>query len=83
MLSQASVGVITVAVLLKLVSVPVLVASLALIVVGLGASMLHLGRPLGAWRAFLNLRRSWMSREIVVFGMFPPLLIGALALALH
>ncbi len=81
-LSQASIGVITVSVLLKLVSVPVLVLSLTLIVVGLGASTLHLGRPLGAWRAFLNLRRSWMSREIVVFGMFPPLLVGALALAL-
>ena len=81
-LSQASVGVITVAAILKLVSVPVLVLSLALIIVGLGASVLHLGRPLGAWRAFLNLRRSWMSREIVVFGMFPPLLVGALALAL-
>ena len=81
-LSQASVGVITLAALLKLVSLPMLLLSLALIVVGLGASIFHLGRPLGAWRAFLNLRRSWMSREIVVFGMFPPLLIGALALAL-
>ena len=81
-LSQASVGVITVAVVLKLVSVSVLVLSLALILAGLGASTLHLGRPFGAWRAFLNLRRSWMSREIVVFGMFPPLLVGALALAL-
>ncbi len=81
-LSQASVGVIAAAVVLKLVSVPTLVLSLALMVAGLGASTLHLGRPLGAWRAFLNLRRSWMSREIVVFGMFPPLLMGAVALAL-
>src|SRR5262249_8662704 len=31
---------------------------------------LHLGRPLGAWRAFLGLRTSWMSREIVAFGVF-------------
>jgi formate dehydrogenase iron-sulfur subunit len=79
-LSQAAVGVITVAALLKLASLPVLLLSLGLIVVGLGASVFHLGRPFGAWRAFLNLRRSWMSREIVVFGMFPPLLIGAVAL---
>jgi formate dehydrogenase iron-sulfur subunit len=35
---------------------------------GLGASVLHLGRPMSAWRAFLGLRRSWLSREIVVFG---------------
>jgi ferredoxin len=32
------------------------------------AGALHLGRPLGAWRAFLGLRKSWLSREIVVFG---------------
>ncbi len=81
-LSQASVGVITLAALLQLGSLPMLLLSFALIAVGLGASIFHLGRPFGAWRAFLNLRRSWMSREIVVFGMFPPLLIGALALAL-
>lgn len=35
---------------------------------GVGIGLLHLGRPLGAWRAFLGLRRSWLSREIVVFG---------------
>ncbi|MGB0409004.1 MAG: DmsC/YnfH family molybdoenzyme membrane anchor subunit [Opitutales bacterium] len=37
---------------------------------GLVSSVLHLGRPLGAWRAFLGLRRSWLSREIVTFGAF-------------
>jgi DMSO reductase anchor subunit len=37
---------------------------------GLAASVLHLGRPLGAWRFFLGLRTSWMSREILVFGAF-------------
>lgn len=36
---------------------------------GLAASILHLGRPLGAWRSFLGFRRSWMSREIVAFGL--------------
>src|ERR1041385_7619880 len=36
----------------------------------LATSTLHLGRPWGAWRAFLGLRRSWLSREIVVFGLF-------------
>lgn len=36
--------------------------------VGLASSILHLGRPWGAWRALLGLRRSWMSREIVAFG---------------
>jgi formate dehydrogenase iron-sulfur subunit len=36
---------------------------------GLGVSVLHLGRPLGAWRFFLGLRTSWMSREILAFGL--------------
>lgn len=36
----------------------------------LGASVLHLGRPLLAWRAVLGIRRSWLSREIVAFGLF-------------
>jgi DMSO reductase anchor subunit len=41
----------------------------------LGASILHLGRPLYAFRAILGLRTSWMSREILAFGMFAPLAI--------
>ena len=35
---------------------------------GLISSTLHLGRPLYAFRAFLGLRTSWLSREIVGFG---------------
>lgn len=49
--------------------------SQALCVLGLGglaigAATLHLGRPLYAFRAFIGLRRSWLSREIVAFGGF-------------
>jgi DMSO reductase anchor subunit len=36
----------------------------------LGASVFHLGRPLLAWRAFVGLRTSWLSREAVAFGLF-------------
>jgi len=36
----------------------------------LAASTLHLGRPLYAWRAFIGLKRSWLSREIISFGLF-------------
>ena len=43
--------------------------------VGLGASLLHLGSPLGAWRVFLGLKTSWLSREIVIFGAWMPVLI--------
>jgi formate dehydrogenase iron-sulfur subunit len=80
-LSQASVGVAVMAALQQPAPLSLLFFSLALAVVGLGSSVFHLGRPLGAWRAFLNLKRSWMSREIVVFGMFPPLVAAAIALA--
>jgi len=48
---------------------------------GLAASTSHLGRPLGAWRAFLGLRRSWLSREIVVFGAFSGIAFGYTAAA--
>jgi formate dehydrogenase iron-sulfur subunit len=40
---------------------------------GLAFSVLHLGQPLRAWRIFLGLRRSWLSREAVVFGAWFPL----------
>jgi formate dehydrogenase iron-sulfur subunit len=49
------------------------VQALIALVVGLlalGASTAHLGRPLYAFRAFLGLKTSWMSREIVAFGGF-------------
>jgi formate dehydrogenase iron-sulfur subunit len=49
---------------------PIAANGLALLLAGLGASILHLGRPLGAWRAFLGLRRSWMSREIIALAFF-------------
>jgi DMSO reductase iron-sulfur subunit len=35
-----------------------------------GASTLHLGQKWRAWRAVLNLRNSWLSREIVFFSLF-------------
>jgi formate dehydrogenase iron-sulfur subunit len=47
--------------------------------VGLAASFFHLGQPLRAWRIFLGLRRSWLSREAVVFGAW---FAGATALLL-
>jgi formate dehydrogenase iron-sulfur subunit len=46
------------------------IAGFALLITGLTASIFHLGRPLGAWRVFLGLRRSWMSREIGAFALF-------------
>lgn len=45
-------------------------AAFALGVLGLAAGTLHLGRPLYAFRAILGLRTSWLSREILGFGLF-------------
>ena len=47
--------------------------ALALGLLALGASVFHLGRPLYAWRAFLGLRTSWLSREALAFGLFAKL----------
>ncbi len=49
---------------------PLAAAAFAILNLGLAVSALHLGRPLGAWRAFLGLRTSWMSREILAFTIF-------------
>jgi len=36
----------------------------------LATSVLHLGRPQYAFRALIGLRHSWLSREILAFGLF-------------
>jgi formate dehydrogenase iron-sulfur subunit len=45
-------------------------------VAGIGVSVAHLGRPLGAWRAFLGWRKSWLSREILVLGAYMALTVS-------
>lgn len=45
-------------------------ASLALAGMSLGASTLHLGRPIHAWKALRGLRRSWLSREVLTLSLF-------------
>jgi Fe-S-cluster-containing dehydrogenase component/DMSO reductase anchor subunit len=42
----------------------------AVLALALGLASLHLGKPLKAWRAFLGWRRSWFSREIIVFSAY-------------
>jgi DMSO reductase iron-sulfur subunit len=55
------------------------VAAIAAIA-ALGASLLHLGRPIHAWKALRNLRRSWLSREVALFGAYGGLAAGAVVL---
>jgi Fe-S-cluster-containing dehydrogenase component/DMSO reductase anchor subunit len=44
--------------------------ALAVALLALGTSTLHLGRPFAAWRAVIGLKTSWLSREIVAFSLF-------------
>lgn len=58
--------------------------SLTMVAAGVGAgalgiASLHLGKPLKAWRAFLGWRKSWFSREVIVFGGYVPLAMTAAA----
>jgi len=63
-------------------SVALVVAALAIGQIGLAAAMLHLGRPQIAYRAWLGWRTSWMSREIIAFGVFS-VLAGAQTLVAY
>lgn len=59
-----------------------LVAAAVVGVVGAQAAVLHLGRPFGAWRAWMGWRTSWLSREIVAFGLYGGLILLAASAAL-
>jgi formate dehydrogenase iron-sulfur subunit len=81
-LTQLSVGAFCTAMILRVLFPPELTRvltpfhSLVAVLLGfiaLGASTLHLGRPIYAWRAFIGLKTSWLSREIIVFGLFATL----------
>jgi formate dehydrogenase iron-sulfur subunit len=53
--------------------------ALALGLVALVSSPMHLGRPQFGFRAVLGVRTSWLSREILAFGAFAPVAIGYVA----
>ncbi len=54
--------------------------AMLLVLAGLGSSVLHLGRPARAWRAFSQWRSSWLSREGVsaTLSFFPAIALAAL-----
>jgi anaerobic dimethyl sulfoxide reductase subunit C (anchor subunit) len=66
--TQAAVGLV----LVSATILPATGARLAcpLAVLGLIASLAHLGAPLGAARALTNLRSSWLSREVLLTSLF-------------
>ena len=86
-LTQVSIGMMAAAWMFYggLSSLILSIVGLAIGGAGMASSIFHLGSPKGAWRAFLGLRKSWLSREIVVLGGWFPLAIAHVSLisALH
>ncbi len=75
LLTQLSVGALATIWLLDVLdaSTRLDVAALTAVLVGIlamGASTLHLGRPVYAYRALRMWRRSWLSREVLLFTVF-------------
>lgn len=75
LLTQVSVGTVTATAALAAADGPAHLGAGAAAAAGAGlaaltASVLHLGRPAHAWKALRNLRRSWLSREVALFGAF-------------
>jgi len=59
------------------------IAALVSLAVGglaLGASTMHLGRPIHAYRALRMWKRSWISREVLLFGLFAKIAFAYAAL---
>jgi formate dehydrogenase iron-sulfur subunit len=74
-LMQAVTGSLVFALLFHAAQPALMIALLAIAAVALNISVFHLGRPAYAWRALKMWRRSWLSREVLLFGLF----FGALA----
>jgi formate dehydrogenase iron-sulfur subunit len=73
-LAQLSVGALWASVVAGCFFSALVAASSGLLAMATG--LLHLGRPLYAFRAVLGLRTSWLSREIVALGLFVPLSVA-------
>ena len=69
-LIQMVTGALAATLLWDRVGAPVLSILLLITVVALNISVFHLGRPAYAWRALKMWRRSWLSREVLLFGLF-------------
>jgi Fe-S-cluster-containing dehydrogenase component/DMSO reductase anchor subunit len=63
-------------------SFPLTLTAAILFYLGMAASVFHLGQPLKAWRFFLGLKTSWLSREILAFSLYAPIPLFLVALPL-
>lgn len=69
-LIQSVAGSLAAALLFNHATATLLTLLLAITTVALNISVFHLGRPAYAWRALKMWRRSWLSREVLLFGLF-------------
>ncbi len=77
-LTQAGIGLLVAA----RGNLAVTITAAVLFFAGIAASVFHLGQPLKAWRFFLGLRTSWLSREILAFSLFAPIPVALVTFAL-
>jgi DMSO reductase iron-sulfur subunit len=70
LLTQMAAGMAVFALFSGPLTIPMLVMPGGLIGMSGLVSLLHLGTPLNAWRALCHLRKSWLSREVLMFGLF-------------
>ncbi|MEG9430990.1 dimethyl sulfoxide reductase anchor subunit [Terriglobus sp. ADX1] len=67
---QASFGALAVTTVAHQLTANILTLLWLLTTFALNVSVFHLGRPAYAWRALRMWRRSWLSREVLLFGLF-------------
>ena len=79
-LTQLSAGAFLYLALLKAERPMAVAASLSVAFLSLAASTLHLGRPIYAFRALRMWRRSWLSREVLLFSLFAVSAAGSVAI---
>lgn len=69
-LIQAVAGTLIFSIAFHAINAVLLTSLLIVTAIALNISILHLGRPAYAWRALKMWRRSWLSREVLLFGLF-------------
>ena len=74
-LTQSGIGLLLATCLTPSYGPSVAATGAGMFLMGMVASVFHLGQPLKAWRFFLGLRTSWLSREILAFAILTPLLV--------
>jgi DMSO reductase anchor subunit len=70
LLTQAAAGMAVFSLALSPIPRPTLLAIGILLALGGLISFLHLGRKRNAWRSVVHLKKSWLSREVLLAGLF-------------